>query len=152
MKNPRWFFSFVLLVGLTACDLAFLTPGLAETLVLRSGTSFGMCLGYCMTELEVHEGYVSLTHTSREPARYPATTQSLPLTTSEMETLRSAIVSSDLRSAQNVYGCPDCADGGAEWVEVGEQRVTLEYGADNEPIRPLLHEVRKLRSRLMPRQ
>ena len=36
---------------------------------------------------------------------------------------------------QETIGCPDCADGGAEWLELGFEdlvkRVTFEYG--NEP-------------------
>ena len=150
MRRYRWFSSFVLLVGLGACDLAVFTAGSDETVVLRSGTSFGMCVGYCVTELVVHEADVSLTRTSRDPAKYPAATQSLRLTASELEALRSAIASSDLRSSRSVYGCPDCADGGAEWVEVDGHRVMFEYHADIEAIRPLLHEVRKLRTRFDP--
>jgi len=155
MTQTRGFFSFILMAGLVACNSAPFTPGPSvytpgpdETLALRSGTSFGMCLGYCTTELVVTNGDVSLTRTSREPGKYPPTTQSLSLTASEREALRAALASSDLRSSKGVYGCPDCADGGAEWVEVGGRRVTLEYGADIEPIRPLLNEIRKLRSRL----
>jgi hypothetical protein len=44
-------------------------------------------------------------------------------------------------------GCPDCADGGAEWLEIDGKRVTLEFRSDLEPIRPLLQQVRALRAR-----
>jgi hypothetical protein len=150
MNRYRWFSSLVLLVGLGACDLAVFTAGSDDDVLLRSGTSFGMCVGYCVAELVVHEADVTLTRTSRDPANYPAATQSLRLTASELRALRSAIASSDLRSSQGVHGCPDCADGGAEWVDVDGNQVMFEYGADIEAIRPLLHEIRKLRTRFAP--
>jgi hypothetical protein len=53
-----------------------------------------------------------------------------------------------------VYGCPDCADGGAEWIEIeqGEQRnrVTFEYNATLDPIAALAEEIRQIRSELKP--
>jgi hypothetical protein len=52
---------------------------------------------------------------------------------------------------EGVHGCPDCADGGAEWVQVrasGDSiRATFEYGATLEPIAALQAEIRALRAR-----
>jgi hypothetical protein len=46
----------------------------------------------------------------------------------------------------NVIGCPDCADGGGEWIEVsvaGEShRVTFDNGANIEAIQPLIELMR----------
>jgi hypothetical protein len=136
----------LLLAGLLGCDrLGIFNP--KGDVLLRSGTSFGMCVGYCVTELVVRDGSATLIQTSREPVRYPRKQQSLSLTTDEYERLRSAAFAADFRQLQRVYGCPDCADGGAEWVEFDGRQVVFEYRADLAPIRPLLQEVRALRAR-----
>jgi hypothetical protein len=48
----------------------------------------------------------------------------------------------DLEAFENldeVIGCPDCTDGGAEWLEIvtlkGRHKVTYEYTAPPEPIK-----------------
>jgi hypothetical protein len=105
-----------------------------------------------MTELVVRDGSATFTRTSRWPSRYPPKKQSLSLTAAEYEALRAAASSASFPQLQGVHGCPDCADGGAEWVAIDGRVVTLEYGADLEPIRPLLHEVRALRARFEPQR
>lgn len=52
------------------------------------------------------------------------------------------------------YGCPDCADGGAEWVEVERsrmgRRVTFEFGKPPERIGALVSSLRAVRQTLPP--
>lgn len=122
----RLFYSAVLLAGLLGCShLELFAP--EDKVALRSGTSFGMCVGYCSTELVIRDDVASFTRTSRSPSQYPAQAQSVSLTEAEAEALRAAVASSSLLLLKNVYGCPDCADGGAEWLEIGGRKVTLEY-------------------------
>lgn len=49
----------------------------------------------------------------------------------------------------SIYGCPDCADGGAEWIEIQDdqqiKKVTFEYGDTLAPIENLMLELRDLR-------
>ena len=51
----------------------------------------------------------------------------------------------------DVIGCPDCADGGGEWVEVmfddTVKRITFEYGDTLEPIQNLIDQMRIIRER-----
>ena len=125
----------------------------SEGLVLRSGTSFGMCLGYCTTELTVTPDEIRLVERSRDPA-LPERTRRLPLDGEEWEAILSEAGSAPLEGLPEVFGCPDCADGGAEWIEVerdGERRrVTFEHGATVEPIQPLIEKARELRERFPP--
>ena len=48
-------------------------------------------------------------------------------------------------------GCPDCADGGGEWIQVftpmGEARVTFPFGDNVDSISPLLKKIRDMRDR-----
>jgi hypothetical protein len=57
------------------------------------------------------------------------------------------------RELEGVHGCPDCADGGAEWIQVetaDPMRVTFEYGVDLDGIEDLQAEIRELRGRFEP--
>lgn len=144
--------ALLLLLLLAACGRG--TPALTASgeadLVIRSGTSFGMCIGYCYTELTVSGTEATLTRTSREPERSPITHR-LALRPSEWESLVALADSGALAGLQEVYGCPDCADGGAEWVEVQHdgqtRRVTFEHGATVPGIERLIARLRELRGR-----
>jgi hypothetical protein len=65
--------------------------------------------------------------------------------------VRSLVDAAALRRLEGVHGCPDCADGGAEWIEIGSAagpiRVTFEYGATLDGIGALQAELRALRNR-----
>jgi hypothetical protein len=122
----------------------------ADGVVLRAGTSFGMCLGYCVTELTVTPDEVRLVESSRSPSQADRTRR-LPLAQGEWEAIAALAKPSTLDGLPEVIGCPDCADGGAEWIEVerdGEKRrVTFEYGSTVQGIQPLVEKARELRER-----
>lgn len=120
--------------------------------MVSSGTSFGFCFGYCFTELVLEPGSARLTESSRDVAAYPTKTRSRALTAEEWSRIRGLADPSVMATVAGVHGCPDCADGGAEWVEVRTARdsirATFEYGRDLEPIAALQAEVRALREQL----
>ena len=57
-------------------------------------------------------------------------------------------------SLDSVYGCPDCADGGAEWLEIitpeWKHSVMVDYSGPNRPavLENLFAKLRKLSSEL----
>ena len=73
-------------LALTACASA---PALQQPDIMRvvSTTSFGMCVGYCTTELVITEGEAVLTRLPRGGRGVPSTMapqrSSIPLTASE---------------------------------------------------------------------
>lgn len=140
-----------LLLASFACTESTTDAEAGNILALRSGTSFGMCAGYCMTELSFDSTTVSLTETSRDPRQSPRT-RSLLLTANERQRIQALVDERALESLAGVHGCPDCADGGAEWIELrttqSTVRVTFEYGRVLDPIGPLQAEIRALRERL----
>jgi hypothetical protein len=122
---------------------------------LSAGTSFGHCLGYCETELDIAPREIVLTRSSRDPQQYPTKTERLAITAQEYEALMTSFESETFFGLDEVYGCPDCADGGAEWIEVqrpggAAKRVTFEHGATLEPIAGLIERIRALRGRFEP--
>jgi hypothetical protein len=125
--------------------------GALNALALSTGTSFGMCAGYCVTELTIEEDAVRLTETGSRSANLPPRVRTLPLGATERERIRSLIDVPELAQLQGVHGCPDCADGGTEWIQLRRGsdtiRVTFEFGRDLTPIAELQAALREQRLR-----
>jgi hypothetical protein len=142
---------------LASCASAAVTQQPDITRVV-STTSFGMCVGYCTTELEITEGQAVLTRLARggrgAPGSLPPQRYSMPLTASEWREIQSLAAAADFDALPDVVGCPDCADGGAEGLTVedadGAESVSLEFRANVREVQPLLTRVRAIRDRLMP--
>ncbi|MBC8154582.1 MAG: hypothetical protein H7Z72_16900 [Bacteroidetes bacterium] len=101
-------------------------------MIIRSGTSYGFCSGYCEQLLSVEGNAVTFTKlNSRAPTLPPITCRGV-LTEAKWTDLRAQADLSQLQKQPKTLGCPDCADGGAEFLEIqqgGEQyRVTFEAG------------------------
>jgi heat shock protein HslJ len=118
---------------LTASDsLALAFEPMPTDLTIRGGTSFGECLGYCREELEWRGTTVSLVRSGWNRDEFPERSVTRPA--DENDWLRTVALD-DIEALARlgaVIGCPDCADGGAEWIEIdgpeGRTRVTYEYG------------------------
>jgi hypothetical protein len=152
--------ALTLVLVLAACASAGSAP---ETNITRvvSTTSFGMCVGYCTTRLEISEGQAVLIREARggrgapnpaqTPQRYAA-----PLTPGEWQEIQRLAANVDFDALPDTVGCPDCADGGAESLTVegpgGAESVSLEFRANIPQAQPLLERVRALRQRLTPRE
>src|SRR5262245_45169701 len=107
------------LLLIATCDGSVAPNELAqEDVVIRWGTSFGMCVGYCVEGLEVVQTVVRLTRRGWVPSQPPALVEEQPLGEADRRALLQRLESVRIESLQEVYGCPDCADGGSEWVEL----------------------------------
>jgi hypothetical protein len=140
-----------LLLGSVACSASTTETQGGDFSGLVSGTSFGMCAGYCRTELRIDSTAVTFIETSQVHGQLPPRTQTLVLTSAEWQRIRRAVDAAALTRMAGVHGCPDCADGGAEWIEIrtadATVRVTFEYGRVLDPISALQTEIRALRER-----
>jgi hypothetical protein len=126
-----------------------------------STTSFGMCVGYCTTRLEISEGQAVLIREARggrgapNPAQAPQRYATV-LTPGEWREIQRLAANVDFDALPDTVGCPDCADGGAESLAVegadGAESVSLEFRAAVPQAQPLLDRVRALRERLTPRE
>lgn len=157
--KPPLLSALALTLALAACA----TPTPSSTSVTRvvSTTSFGMCVGYCTTTLELTEGQAVLIREARggrgapEPAP-PAQRFAMPLTPGEWQDIQRLAGATDLTAVPDVVGCPDCADGGAEGLTIesptGAESVSIEFGADLRQAQALLERVRALRERLTPQE
>ena len=127
------------------------TSGTNGALIIRSGTSFGECTGYCFHELTIENGRATYVVKTWDGSM-PALTTSVELGRGEWARLQSLAKPETLDDIPPVLGCPDCADGGAEWVEIetrtATDRVTFEYAATVGGLDELLPLLRELRARL----
>jgi hypothetical protein len=133
-QQERWMLRRLLVVGAIAvlgggCE--FPADAQFQANVLRWGTSFGMCAGYCKQELAIASTSLQLTRTSWSPQQNPPVVQEQAFTDADWRRLLERVDGDRIRLLNEVYGCPDCADGGAEWIEVEtptfKKKITFEY-------------------------
>ncbi|QKZ11698.1 hypothetical protein [Spirosoma sp. KUDC1026] len=122
-----------------------------DTVLIRTGTSFGMCVGYCQYEYVLQGTTVTLTQrTNGDPRQHPAKTCQFTLNAGVQNQLLTLINFRRFSQQPTTIGCPDCADGGAEYIElqVGEEkhRVTFDYGRTIPGFEPLVDLLRQQRT------
>ncbi len=110
-----------------------ITPGSgADDLIIRSGTSFGYCNGYCSKTLELTAEKAIFINSSRDQTKYPTKTCTGTVSATTWAALKATLTNAGFSQEPEIIGCPDCADGGAEIIEIEEggkkHRVTFEYG------------------------
>jgi hypothetical protein len=122
---------------------------LMEDAVIRWGTSFGMCGGYCLEEIEIDGLVVRFTRRGWVPSQLPVQTEERTISEAERRDLLRNIAAAGIDGLNEVYGCPDCADGGAEWIELDNarlrKRVTFEFSRGPDQLQPALADLRALR-------
>lgn len=144
----------LLLPALVSCHrhVEFVAPEPNYHMVIRNGTFYGMCAGYCLTETTIREAGASYRESSHEPGKFPDRNNSVTITADEWRDLVGAVDMGALMALDSIIGCPDCADGGGEWIEVqnGSQtkRVVFNHGASIASISGLLEKVRAVRARV----
>ncbi|MEM0940408.1 MAG: hypothetical protein AAF600_09630 [Bacteroidota bacterium] len=118
---------------------------------IRFGTSFGMCAGYCIQE-------VSFTRDKVEKTLIPHRDKSMEVKkcSRNYEDFKILAMSIDLEAIKKLevtIGCPDCADGGAEWIQIFTaddlpKKVTYSYNHEPEAIKPFIEDLRKVFDKL----
>lgn len=169
MKSSRMFLRiatcFALLFLLSACRQPVFHEAFSalefsvskENIVFRVGTSFGECIGYCRTEMKVNGTTLQLKESgwNFSSMQVPDRFYTDSITVDEWNALVDAFDWRTFAALDSVIGCPDCADGGAEWLEVeyfGKvKKVTIEYGAELKGLESFLEQVRTIRERLKDR-
>ena len=109
------------------------------------GTSFGMCVGPCRKELKVVKNEIIFTIFFNEGRGATGGTPKTYIEALEATLGNSLVKSIDYESFKKlneVFGCPDCADGGAEWLEIlkdgSKHKVTFEFGKAPKEIESLV--------------
>ena len=112
---------------------------------LSYGTSFGFCVGYCNKTLKVEQSTLLFTQMTNDKIRPPKVCKAV-LTEQDKKELYSLIKVNNIKSFPETTGCPDCADGGAEWIAVTENgktyRKTFEFGNAPKSVQDLVVKLR----------
>ncbi len=129
--------------------------GAGPQYIIRSGTSFGMCAGYCWSELRLDSTDALFTKKQMgrgmpDSSKYPEVNLPGKITVQEWNDLVAAVDMNAFNALDSIIGCPDCADGGSEWVSIESKgtvrKVTFENGAKIAPIDALVTKLRTIRA------
>jgi hypothetical protein len=140
----------LLFFSLLSCERHLSSPQeSAAALEIRSGSSFGECLGYCIREIRITEATVIYTASGWRSVQFPEKRTVSRLSSSPWRQLTQLLDPEALQSLPERIGCPDCADGGAEWIERigndGGRKVTFEYNTQIKGLKEALTMLRNLR-------
>lgn len=117
------------------------------------GTNFGHCRGYCRKEVVFSEDQIVYFEASVDSTRNPLKTEKFDNSPAKWENLADKIDWNKFKGLEERYGCPDCADGGSEYIEIktinGTKRVTIEFNKEMPELEPLLTELRTQRKKLL---
>lgn len=145
----RFAFLLVTLLSFSACKTSQRTRSEWEIMRITHGTSFGHCRGYCIKEMTLTAEKLNFSELSRDTTNFPKKTTSQTFSKKQLDKLIAEISPEKWNALSERIGCPDCADGGAEYIELvtnkGTKRVTFEYGSDVPEIRTFLAQLRTLR-------
>ena len=144
------------------CDSLLVTPENASQFVttlecgqgiihIGSGTSFGECIGYCLSDLVINEEHISYNlygWDQNDSIHRPIEIEE----SIQIENWQNLITSLDIdafMNLENTIGCPDCGDGGTEWFEIMinemVKRVTIDYGSSIAGFENFLESIREIR-------
>lgn len=133
------------------CEEIEISPSTAEDVeYLKYGTSFGECLGYCIQYVTIEGGQALLTMKGWDMDG-PLEDKNCSIQYFR-DPLPDYLEKFDLEAfmdMDDVYGCPDCADGGAEFLELSirgtVKLVTFEYGDAPAEISGVVESLRDLK-------
>lgn len=124
---------------------------ISQSIRIDSGTSFGECIGYCIFQLVIENGEGHfVVYNWWDDLSFPDLVLDIVLTDTEWNNILSFINFDYFQTLDDVYGCPDCNDGGAEWIEISIddeiKKVTFEAYTEVNGIENLILLLRELRA------
>lgn len=123
-------------------------------IIINSGTSYGMCIGYCIRSLDLSGTEAEYNMISYQPEQHPYKSIKGMITIIEWNDIVAEINEDTIKSMKDVYGCPDCADGGAEWLELitdsYSKKITFEVNDVPHSIVNLVSKLRAIRKTFAP--
>ncbi|CAF1195157.1 unnamed protein product [Rotaria sordida] len=121
---------------------------------ISSGLSYGKCGGYCSQSInitKVPSELVALKGPNGDRVQYPPIQRKFCFNSVEWQELIALLDLEKFKMLDEIQGCPGCADGGIEWIQVDwskeSKRVTFEYEALIADIEELIKYWRVLREK-----
>jgi hypothetical protein len=121
-------FLSLILLSIISCKNSSHQPLIQQ---ISFGSSFGECTGYCKNEMALDSGKITIKRSGWNNTVKPIFCEVLQ-DKNVLNNLSKKIDAVSFFNMQEVWGCPDCADGGAEWIEITlrsgkKHKVTFEY-------------------------
>lgn len=152
MKNLTLFLLSFLFISIAGCSP---NGNVSESdYTIRYGTSFGECLGDCYKETSITEYQATLSVQEYIIGRQtePEIRTQKNLTVQDFERINNLVDTEIIQALPETIGCPDCADGGAEWVEIQSlemhKKVTFEFLNEPSVLKNLITELREIQNNL----
>lgn len=146
------FLTAILLTVFTACETPKKVVSDDTIISITHGTNFGHCRGYCRKEVIFTEDQVIYSQSGVDSTATPVKSEEFGNSLKDWNKLISPLDLKKFNNMKESYGCPDCADGGSEYIEIktmkGTKRVTIEYGTAFPDLEPLLTELRTQRKKV----
>ena len=150
------FFLALITTFLLSCNTTKKAQTDTQVLSLKHGVSFGHCVGYCTRELVYTPGKVVYTQSSRNGDSYPTKETVRDYSKADFDALIKAIDWNKWETMPETIGCPDCADGGAEYIEIvtekGTKRVVFEAHSQPEGLEKALEILFKTKQSFEPEE
>jgi hypothetical protein len=119
---------------------------------ISRGTSFGHCRGFCNKELTVGKTEISFRQWENGELPQSKILTAAPISKDSYNQVTKGFDFRAFYAMDSTIGCPDCADGGAEWIEVRQgskrKRVTYEYKKVPESLKATVEQMIKLQARM----
>lgn len=140
-----------LIFKITFCVLlaTFFTSCKTQMTISR-GASFGHCQGFCNKQLTLYPQKTIYTTWGNDEANV----KNEWMVAGDGSDYRRILKLIDLEAFKKMpstIGCPDCADGGAEWIEVKKgirkKRVTFEFGNVPEGLTEVVSQLKQLQGK-----
>lgn len=144
---------FTAVLALAAgCGTSKTTVDNGKVFTIVHGTSFGHCRGYCIKEEKYQPTAMAYTQFNRDSTNFPKKEQFQAFTETEFNALTATIDWTKWNQLEETIGCPDCADGGAEYIEIttakGTKKVTFDAYSNPDGLEQLLVLLRARRKEL----
>lgn len=129
-------------------------------LKIQYGNSYGNCIGYCWNQYTLDGKTINENRkaTGRgDRSKYPEINESKDLKNSDWENVVKTVNQQKLMELAETIGCPDCADGGAEWISVEfsdgtSKKVTIEAGSKHEDLIELIRLIKNVSNDYFPKK
>ncbi|MEE9439437.1 MAG: hypothetical protein V3V14_10590 [Saprospiraceae bacterium] len=120
----------------------------SQIVKINHETYFGECFGYCITKTQfTSDNFLKKTLGWTEDANFPEI-NCTDSSTSEWEDIISLIDFEDFKNYKEIYGCPDCADGGGEilkiFTEEESYEILIEFSDFPEGLKPIFDKIKEI--------
>lgn len=146
MKNFTYIVVLFSTLLLSSCESQSPNVGLDGSISL--GSNFGFCFGPCFQEMRLNKSTDEVIFEVKFRKTGGEQTSEIfkdKLSDATLSSIAAEVDFNLIKSMDEIYGCPDCADGGSEWIEINTgsgvenvKRVTFEYGKAPKEIEKLV--------------